>query len=819
MKILVYLILLYFSSIIKAEQWCTRDIYDTLFWKNSQEDLHVLVLWFPVRESMHSNLTMCSSAKGQPIQRHCMHNYESPTANATWTEIDKNETILECTSIINYCFPMSFKHVFMSKNKVVSNHTNSWLPGQLGEYSRTKDLCLLENGLPLTRKCIYNPLEHVADWERRNMSNTICLRDTNQHIVTHDLDVLYKEVQQQDRDPMQDNPKAINKLADILTKENTVRIAADLRISTSILKEITTTDQQPEMVPKILAATDLLLKSNESVVTTSVELGTPTQLIKTVDNYVDKMANVIMANSKCPANPSGVIKIIKDLVNIFYINPLCSNISGIAFYNFENPNLKRNFGNSLFYDSDSKKFYRYLYLNQSQEDFSQDGDIEAAVYLPEEVYKKIVNDADRGMKMETMVISLYRTPNFFIDETINRTKAENIVLKLSIPNFKAELPGNIPQIFQRPHTNDTEQPQCVSWDLKTWISSGFALSIHKNLVLCHTKSITSFGAILGLHRGQNVNTSTKVLTVMMDIAQDFVSLLGCCLSLIGLCCIWITAMCCKRWRSDSSNKFLLNMCLVLTLLMSYFLFINLPDLRNRVVNVENLQHCIIEGAFLQYIILVLFLWMLFLAILQYQRYVTVVAVRRSAHFMVNYMLTAWSVPIIPTALVILFDNKSYTPLGTGDAAICYPTGLSFYITVLLPISLMSLANLTIFVYILCSLRNSMSKFHHTEQKKKLEIQVRLSILLFFLLGISWLFGILAHVDTSHVLSMLFCLTSTLQGFVLFVYFVVIDKIARDSWLGFFSGRDYYTLENSSTATSPPISPPLSISYSKKRFTF
>lgn len=279
--------------------------------------------------------------------------------------------------------------------------------------------------------------------------------------------------------------------------------------------------------------------------------------------------------------------------------------------------------------------------------------------------------------------------------------------------------------------------------------------------------------------------------------MDIISITGCGLSLFGLLCIWVIALCCKKWRSQSSNKLLLHICLVLTLIMAYFLFLNIPQLRSELINIANRRHCIAEGAFLQYSVLVLFLWMLLLAIMQYKRYVIVLGIQRPRHFILKYALLAWGLPLVPTAVVVYFDATSYMPYnknGEEIYAICYPSGLSLYLAVLLPISLIVTTNLGIFIYIMCSIRHSLGDFKRENDKKNLLVQVRLSILLFSVLGIAWIFGILAHIDESRILSVIFCLTATLQGFVLFVYIVVIDQSVHYTWMKCCCGNDYYTLE-------------------------
>ncbi|XP_061394707.1 adhesion G-protein coupled receptor G2-like, partial [Musca vetustissima] len=375
------------------------------------------------------------------------------------------------------------------------------------------------------------------------------------------------------------------------------------------------------------------------------------------------------------------------------------------------------------------------------------------------------------------------------------------------------LPENVTLIF-RDHQRDkesdkhtsksdstpTKQRGCGLWNYESWAYDSYdetPISNDNNLILCKTRNTVSFGALIGLDFHTPVSQKTFVLRVLMDYTLDVISIVGCCLSLFGLVCIWITAICCKKWREQSSNRLLLNICFVLTLLMSYFLFINLPDARGTIVNVINPNNCIAEGAFLQYIILVLFLWMFFLAILQYERYIVVMGIQVSPYRVTKFALAAWSLPLIPTALVVYFDSNAYIPEineYSKNYSICYPKGLTFYLALLLPISIICLANFAIFIYIIVSVQRSLGKFRSKRDRKLISQQLRLSILLFFLLGISWLFGLLAHLDHSGVLAFLFCITATIQGFVLFIYFVVIDKTVKFSWLMFYCGGGEYILE-------------------------
>lgn len=364
------------------------------------------------------------------------------------------------------------------------------------------------------------------------------------------------------------------------------------------------------------------------------------------------------------------------------------------------------------------------------------------------------------------------------------------------------MPDDVPTIFQKPSTIAVDNIQCGCYDYKAWTSDGIITSHRHNTILCKSRKLTSFLALIGLGNVEPILGHPIVLSTTMELTLDVISIVGCSLSLLGLLLIWLTALFCRQWRSQLSNRFLLNICFVLTLIMTYFLFINIPDWHNALVNLEFCNSCMAEGAFLQYIILVLFLWMFSTALLQYQRYVTVIGNKRPSHFIAKCALFAWGLPLIPTALVIYFDPESYMPF-TTNGPICYPTGLSLYLAVLTPISTVVSINIGIFVYILYKVRISLRNNDAYHACKDTKVQLRLSLLLFFLLGISWVFGILAHIYQNIIFSLCFCLTSTLQGFILCVYFVILDRSVRYLWLKYCCGRNYKSIDNTISMSPLP----------------
>jgi len=87
------------------------------------------------------------------------------------------------------------------------------------------------------------------------------------------------------------------------------------------------------------------------------------------------------------------------------------------------------------------------------------------------------------------------------------------------------------------------------------------------------------------------------------------------------------------------------------------------------------------------------------------------------------------------------------------------------------------------VYVFYSISHSLNQTIHKSEKKMVAKQIKLSIMLFFLLGLTWIFGIFAFMQAGVAFSYIFCITATMQGFVMFVYFVLLDSANRRLWMG------------------------------------
>ncbi|GBM88564.1 hypothetical protein AVEN_185675-1 [Araneus ventricosus] len=69
-----------------------------------------------------------------------------------------------------------------------------------------------------------------------------------------------------------------------------------------------------------------------------------------------------------------------------------------------------------------------------------------------------------------------------------------------------------------------------------------------------------------------------------------------------------------------------------------------------------------------------------------------------------------------------------------------------------------------------------------DQKKDMVARAKAMFCVSLLLGLSWVFGFLAAMEETKLLfQYLFVITTTLQGFLFFVFFVLRQKNTRELW--------------------------------------
>ncbi|XP_035436335.2 uncharacterized protein LOC118266856 isoform X3 [Spodoptera frugiperda] len=281
---------------------------------------------------------------------------------------------------------------------------------------------------------------------------------------------------------------------------------------------------------------------------------------------------------------------------------------------------------------------------------------------------------------------------------------------------------------------------------------------------CRCTHLTHFAEVL---------IPRAVFSEANEKALEIISVIGCCLSMLGVILVGITAVLFRSWRRDFNNKIWLQLCIAILLLVTCFLIAVYVRFDNYGFS------CMLVGLLMHYSVLASFCWMLVAAIISYRRLVLVFT-RDASHKLLRASAFSWGAPCAIVGILLSVDPRSYagrfeekTPTG----AFCYPSGLSLWLAVYAPIAVMLLANWTLFILIVRSVFASRGIQRHGDSNEAVRC-ASVSCLLVFMFGLPWIFGLFAY---NLVLAYLFALTSTFQGFVLFMFFVVGNKKTRDLW--------------------------------------
>ena len=243
------------------------------------------------------------------------------------------------------------------------------------------------------------------------------------------------------------------------------------------------------------------------------------------------------------------------------------------------------------------------------------------------------------------------------------------------------------------------------------------------------------------------------------------------LSLVGLAWTLITYSCFPALRNIPGKALL---CLVSSLAIAHCAF------QFSVILLPYQIPCLIICLAQQYFWLSSFTWMNVLAFDIIRGIKTLSSPdTRSNKVFVWYSLYAWCVPASLTAMGVALMHALGLPYMNEQVCWLAPGATMIY-TFVCPLSLAILGNLCAFIMFVHHVRKLRAEIHlHCEMKdKKSDLVIYLK--LFSLMGLTWVFGLIANIEMISWFSYVFTLTNTLQGVFIFFVFGVSPK-ARTLW--------------------------------------
>lgn len=452
--------------------------------------------------------------------------------------------------------------------------------------------------------------------------------------------------------------------------------------------------------------------------------------------------------------------------------PFVSNITGLAAYGIKT-------------DTFDRFNVTALNRNMTEEDFFQDN-LQIATYIPDELLEDITENMviEEKIKLQIVVIIFFNDSLFNSNNTTQRI--DGSVVSILIPQLNDDyFSYSIPLYF-----NATSNSSCVFWDYNvetetnsTWSDLGndyMDFVNNSNILHCDFMHLTHFGLLITTQPLTHALQDEYVYDIIEhDYVLDVITYVGGGLSLLGVIIIFLTTILFEKFRSKTGTKILLQISLAI---ICEILILQIAG------KIQGDTTCTIIGFLLHYVVLSKFSWMLISAYLQYNRFVKVFG-PPPERILLKSFIFGWIVPLIPSLIVLLITSDGYE---ASQHNFCYPKDLNLYLAVFLPITIIVIANLIIFCLIMINVISPKTP-QGTQQRNEQKYQIYLGILLFFLLGIPWIFGILAEIIATPIIHLifmyLFCILATLQGFVIFVFYILLDKDTRSLFIRKFGIRD------------------------------
>ncbi|XP_072026183.1 uncharacterized protein [Amphiura filiformis] len=322
------------------------------------------------------------------------------------------------------------------------------------------------------------------------------------------------------------------------------------------------------------------------------------------------------------------------------------------------------------------------------------------------------------------------------------------------------------------NSSDALNRSCVFWDftadggLGDWSSEGCYLSnttgeTGEN-VECKCNHLTNFAVLMDIH-GQSTLTKTQ------DLILEILSYIGCGLSIIGLAATIYSYAAQPKLRSKQPNKILLNLCTALLGLYSTFIVMIAIDTKRNEAEV-GLIPCSILAGLIQFFTLASLFWMGVEGVNMYLLFVRVVNSYISK-FMLKAALAAWGVPLVVVAVTGAATREEYLIEGLD---FCFLRQYPLIGGLLVPIGLVILFNIVVYVLVLRRITASVEgKVETKTNKEKMKKRLINATCIFVLMGLTWGVGYLSVIQaTSFIVQMLFCVLNSMQGYVIFMLYVM-----------------------------------------------
>lgn len=648
------------------------------------------------------------------------------------------------------CLPTSISNL---------NSTFNWLTLEIGVTSPPIEHYVCSNGLPPMRKCIGDDvyggvwssiINDGADCQSASEPTSQLLRILQTYKSSYQTKATLSKVYEILNSnytipfPLPIDVWTISKILIRMNKLKPILDTVEASLTLNIYNELSSIDDDILRRSATLNSTNQLLYSLD-IVMNGLEFSK--KYTRSVDHYQGEGLEIFRKKRLIAA----------------IINPKIANITGIGLFTMSARS------------NDDLGSYKLISITKFQSPIGllMDDQLTIATYMSASLLDQLQNK--HGQINKIVVIIFINDKLFQSGSTEKQQRVDRMVISISVPQLDTNnLPRGVSTFFRSSAMDYISRNVCHYWnynDQLGWSIFGMRLSgIYMNNVQCTSMHLTHFGHLL--MRAQQSQIDERIL--------DTITMLGCTVSFLGIFIIFATAVKFPQWRTKPSTRLLLQFCAAITLQLLLFGVSQF--------DVTSVPCCIVIGSLHHYAVLLVFLWQLIIAYLQFMRYVVVLHSVGTDSWIRNVSAVSWCLPTLPVIVLLIVNPLLYIPDLKNGIGMCYPQGNGLVFGLLMPIGTAILINFIMFGMVFWNLfcKPKVVTSGGTTESRMLILQLRLFVLLFFLLGLTWLFGFFASFPgVGIVFAYLFCMTATIQGLMLFVYFIVMDPMVRRMWLIYF----------------------------------
>ncbi|XP_033127001.1 adhesion G-protein coupled receptor D1-like [Anneissia japonica] len=373
-----------------------------------------------------------------------------------------------------------------------------------------------------------------------------------------------------------------------------------------------------------------------------------------------------------------------------------------------------------------------------------------------------------------LITTVYKTLHVTIPDKIEGNQEENptrmgsftvslIITENDVVSTRGLLNLNNPLEISLDHVVELrkdEQAICTYWKFKdnqnggVWSEDGcWVASALPNKTICHCTHLTNFAILM------RVNKSPQVLSVQNALALEILTYLLTSLSIICLLLTIFTYVRLKIWRA---RRNIIHINLAASLAMAQFFYICFINATN------NKSSCTFVAILLQYLFTVSFAWMLLEGV--HLLMMSNISLQHKNPKTYVYVISGWVSPLVIVLISFLVKPSSY---GTENS--CWlDTSTDIIWAFVTPILLVIFGNTFVLLSVIkrfMSLKANVRK----SRRERMRTSIRAVLMMLPLMGMTWIFGLVASFDKTNFFAYMFVIFNSSQGVFIFSQLIVLNN--------------------------------------------